>query len=958
MSSTATTESSGLDRSAQKQILKRFIQITLGRLARIRQDLSEQQQIFLDALPVMLHTNHPDFPCFVSEYAPCGICKYEPSGAELQKIIPLAPRLTIAACKQNRKQLLGLYLTGDCGTIIESPQQNIIVWVCHTDNLGANEISYLNRKCLLIEEWAKSLNLKVKFRIFDSQFNSSRKDESQRFLELDLFYRTAVLVAGRIPLWWVVPPQEERRYEQYASLLRHKNYVSDEDVIDFGGITRIPSSEYVVNGIEQLSYSFQTPYETCIRQLVTEIYISEQPDTSLLSRQYKEAVYNDNLDLDAIDPYVMVYRRIEAYLQNRQETNRLELIRRCFYYQVGKQLSQYNRNPTWQRKFLEKLVENWNWSRDKLKELDTRKSWRAEKVKAERLELVRELTSSYRFLLEYTRKNRTEVLPHLNDVHILGRKLYSWYERKAGKVDLLNLEITPKLEEENLHFSLVKHRLQTVWAVYPENISSREAAVATPLRRSESLVELVAWCHFNGIATGNTRLHVADGDHQLTRQELEKIFAAIKGSLPQQSGILHPDQNAFNKPANPTHLQLFVNVGMDPATVLKKRDSRPLILANIFDYAGQRDNVILNIESISTNSWGEIICKRFQGGVALLNCINDFMQSVPPNSEFPLPKLGIHCFSSTGAESTTERLEELFRDITSCYYTGTMPSNTRYILQMKSQFFIVQYEHGKTQFRGARDASELVRRLGQAQAEFSPVIFDRHALRNSALAAICPTMSENSVQVYFQDNGNQTATLYIIDEKGSILTFTQPFRNASSLLNPIDTFVQSALYRQSASERLGNQGYSEGRYFVETQVLYYEIQQPSPERPPKVVPFTLESRLSAQHNAFNVQAIAELGPNSKPIFNIYCDQQEFSASDWAQGLYPAVARFILSRRKSNEYYPCYISDLDLSSMQSSAGSHSTQTIDYLRYKLEIDGAINEALQRLKEQAEGGDSRKE
>ena len=53
-----------------------------------------------------------------------------------------------------------------------------------------------------------------------------------------------------------------------------------------------------------------------------------------------------------------------------------------------------------------------------------------------------------------------------------------------------------------------------------------------------------------------------------------------------------------------------------------------------------------------------------------------------------------------------------------------------------------------------------------------------------------------------------------------------------------------------------------------------------------------------------------------------------------------------------------ISDLDLSSMQSSAGSHSTQTIDYLRYKLEIDGAINEALQRLKEQAEGGDSRKE
>ena len=944
MSNTAKTETSGLDRDAQRQILKRFIQITLGRLARIRLDLSEEQQVFLDALPVMLHTNHPDFPCFVSEYTPCGICKYQPSGAELQKVHHLAPGFSLADAKENKEQLLGLYLTGDCGTILESPQQNIIVWVCHTDNLGANEISHLNRKCGLIEEWAKSLNLKVKFRVFDSKFNSSQQGSSQHFLELDLFYRTSVLVAGRIPLWWIIPPKEEHKYDQYASILRHKNFVEDADVIDFGGITDIPSNEYIINGIERLSYSFQTPYETCIKQLITEIYISEQPKTFLLSRQYKEAVYNDELDLDAIDPYVMVYRRIENYLLDRQEVNRLELIRRCFYYQVGKHLSQHTRTPTWQRKYLETMIENWHWSKDKLKELDTRNNWRAEKVKEERQELVRELTSSYRFLLEFTRKNREEVSHNLNEVHILGRKLYSWYERKAGKVDLLNLDITPNLQEEHLHFSQIKHRLQNVWAVYSDKVSTRETGT-TPLRRSDSLIELMAWCYFNGIATSATQMDVIDGEHQLSRSELKKTFNTIKEMFPIGTDLLKPDQNAFNQPANPTNLQMFVNVGVDPAVELKKRDKHPLGLTNIFDFSSQRDNVVMNIETLSTNSWGEIICKRFEGSIALLNCINDFMQSVPPSSDAYPPKLSIHSFSNPKAGNTTHRMQELFRDITSCYYTSTMPPNTRYILQMKNQFFIIQYENDKTQFKGARNVTELIKRLGQTQSNYSPIIFDRQALSNSALSAICPTMSKNTVQIYFQDNGDNTATLFIIDEKGSVYSYIQPFIDPASLLNPIDTFIQSALYRQSASERISAKGKAEGRYFIETQVLYYEIQNIAKDQPPKVIPYDLESRLTAQHDAFSVQAIAELGPNNKPLFNLYCDQQEFSAADWGQGLHHAVARFIVSRRKSGGDYPCYVSDLDLSSVESTASFNNIQTIDYLRFKYEIDSAINEAIKR-------------
>ena len=107
------------DKLEQRQILKRFVQITLGRLARIRLDLSKEQQLFLDALPVLLHTNHPQFPCFVSDYTPSGICRYQPSGAEIQKLQRLSPGF-IPVEQDNHEQILSLFLSGYCGSIIQS----------------------------------------------------------------------------------------------------------------------------------------------------------------------------------------------------------------------------------------------------------------------------------------------------------------------------------------------------------------------------------------------------------------------------------------------------------------------------------------------------------------------------------------------------------------------------------------------------------------------------------------------------------------------------------------------------------------------------------------------------------------------------------------------------------------------------------------------------------------------
>ncbi len=81
----------------------------------------------------------------------------------------------------------------------------------------------------------------------------------------------------------------------------------------------------------QLFKGIESPYKSVLKLLLTEVYASEHPQVSCLSLRYKQAIYAGRLDVEDLDPYVMLYRRLEEYLKARGETERLELIRRCLY---------------------------------------------------------------------------------------------------------------------------------------------------------------------------------------------------------------------------------------------------------------------------------------------------------------------------------------------------------------------------------------------------------------------------------------------------------------------------------------------------------------------------------------------------------------------------------------------------------------------------------------------------
>ena len=111
-----------------------------------------------------------------------------------------------------------------------------------------------------------------------------------------------------------------------------------------------------------------------------------------------------------MDPYVVVYRRVERYLKGRGELQRLELVRRSLYLKVGHKLSNGEAGMLWQRRLLKHLTREWGWDEQYLAMLDNRSQWQAQQVSHERRALARELSVSYRSLRQFARDEQTPAL--------------------------------------------------------------------------------------------------------------------------------------------------------------------------------------------------------------------------------------------------------------------------------------------------------------------------------------------------------------------------------------------------------------------------------------------------------------------------------------------------------------------------------------------------------------------
>lgn len=978
----------GVDRKQLNQLKQRFLQLNQLRHERTCAALPERQQQFLHLLPLLFHVNHPMLPGYVSHSTPAGVYRYTPDSEQLRLAKVLARSFQYNRdLTEKRYSIDALFLMGSVGTIAQSDASDLDIWVCHSLDDNHAFFPELEKKCQLISQWAaQHINLEAHFFLmrsdeFSSQssqsLNSEASGSAQHYLLLDEFYRTALWIAGKIPLWWFVPVSQEQNYVHYREKLLGKRFINREDVIDFGGLPGIPTNEFIGAGIWQLYKAIESPYKSVLKLLLLEVYASSEAETATtidecsaqgplaqealdnlqdnsdipvnptqsldaepLALIFKRAIYAQDPDADALDPYVMVYRHIEQYLHKHNQPQRLDLVRRCFYFKVNKPLSRTSRqvNKSWQRKLLEQLVNDWQWSAHQLHMLDNRTYWKAPHVISERALLVNELNHSYSLLSELSKHQCSDAAIRSDELTILGRKLHAAFERKAGKIEWINPGISRDLSEDNLCFIHEQNNGGESWQVVrgSQNDLALRNIDVEPIKRSRHLLELLLWCYANEILASHTKVDIIGKHFSLSANQKQLLIQALHQWLPVPLQI---DHYQFTRPAVTERLLIIVNTGVEPQADLHRKGMQMLSSQHdALGYSGLRENLIINANVLQINSWGELICRHYASD-ALINCLQHYFRLFPPGKQCSLPELSLRCFSTGQGNNIAQRLTELWRDLISCYYSGTHPRTCRYILEMGDEYLLLQFVQQQLHIQRFKRYEKLLERLAQAQADFSPIVIDRYGLRDKPLRIICQQVKQPGVYVFYRLENSQ-AQITIIDEKGSVFTTETEYHNQQTLLRPLITFINAAMRRQLLDgER--TTVLPDGR-----DIIIYELMGNIKQQQGHAERRQLHSNISQLH-FINIKAIAEMDDQQQLRFTIFCNEQEFSALAYGDDLFKAVASYIIRRRQQQDRYPCYITDLDLSLCHEALAQQTgLQLGHYLQLKAELENKLNAALNKL------------
>src|SRR5476649_2883161 len=796
----------GIDRKVLSQLRARFLTLNDGRFSRAMEGLSTRQQTVLTLLPLFFHVNHPLLPGYVSGTTPAGVSNYEPEAQALSEAQRLTRSFSYKARRGNPPSPIhGLFLMGSLGTLAQAEHSDMDVWVCHDPALPPEAVAELRKKCQALESWAASQGAEAHFFLIDpqrfvlgdrdAQPSSEDCGTTQHYLLLDEFYRTAIWLAGRTPLWWLVPVYEEKRYAEYTHTLLSKRFIRAEDMLDLGHMAHIPPGEFIGAGLWQLFKGIESPYKSVLKLLLTEVYASEHPNVQCLSLRFKQAVFANRLDLDELDPYMVVYRRIEEYLTARGEPERLELVRRSLYLKVNKKLTgaPRQRSTSWQRSLLERLAKEWNWDERQLALLDSRSQWKVRQVANERKVLVNELNHSYRFLTLFARTQQIASSINKRDLNVLGRRLYAAFERKAGKVEFINPGIAPDLAEDTLTLVQSPNRKepgQHHWGLYNGNLTALEWEHFAPIKRSRDLLEMLTWCHRNGVIDSSTRLALHPGVSDMTEFELFNLLGSLQHTI--ALPLASVDEDRLLRSAVPEEVLLLINVGVDP--LKHHRDLNILMTTERTDslsYAGVRDNLVLTLDQVTLNSWNEVMVSRYDGPHALLDCLRDYLNQLPSDH---LPRLRVRCFCHNRAQFIAQRVEEIFDTAQNLLLSQ---SNHRYLLQVQQHYHVMELMPGQATHVSLPTQDALIAYLSEELASYSPLHLDAMALEDHDLALLLPMGLADCVQVFYRVNEG-VAELYVLDEFNALWQQRLPFHDEQSLLAPLQRFLQSIIYRREA----------------------------------------------------------------------------------------------------------------------------------------------------------------
>ena len=526
--------------------------------------------IIFGAVPYLLHVNHPDLPGHVADPAcPHGISDYDPTTAlapELfRRFFPTAtvPPEEIMAMPPAGRAVRSLKTIGSIGTIAQSAKSDCDYWVSiDLEQLGAKGQELLEQKCRAIEGWAEKKGVEIHFFLMDitqtreNSFHSAAEDESAgsalKILLKDELFRTHILVAGKPLLWWFIPPGlAEQQYHALVARLVKERRINPGDFIDLGCVAGIPKAEIFGACLWQMNKALDSPFKSVIKFAYLELLLQQQQNALPLFSDrvkrlitYPEKLTNpkDAMEPGEVDPYLLLAREIIAFYQQaklEQMSKWASLIRECLFLKTLEGVESQKQAKFGQKSHLKTIMaqmENWNILPEDYQKFLNFRYWQYRELVAFGGRVHEYLIETYKRLRWFFKKfgPETGLTITERDISILGRKLFTFYEKKENKIEYVRSVSRQLMAREDITIHITKFEGSFFYYAFQGELDHETVKdqVEAVIRRDDNLIRLVAWLLVNGILSAHTRLHLTKNFLPIDLADIQLLAEAMLKTFP------------------------------------------------------------------------------------------------------------------------------------------------------------------------------------------------------------------------------------------------------------------------------------------------------------------------------------------------------------------------------------------------------------------------------------------
>lgn len=911
-------------------IIQRFKNLNQYRLQSVQNFLQSRQRVFLQLLPLIFHQNHPLLPGFISTETPSGIPDYSPGKTTIQAAKQFSKSYRYSRKALGYHAIDGIFLMGSVGSIAFSRTSDMDIWLCHATALNAAEIDELQLKAEAVEKWAQSLNLEVHFFLMDSEqfrrgvhtpISSESSGQTQHYLLLEEFYRTAIYVAGKVPAWWVVPPHQEENYSDYVNHLLVNRFISPLDIIDFGGLEAVPAEEFISATLWHIYKSLSSPYKSLLKLFLMECYASEYPQPQWISSSLKQAIYQGEFDIDKLDPYLLIYEKVEEYLHLVASQRRLALSRQCFYLKIMGD-SPRSLDPTaraLRENYLQAIARQWRWPGDLLSNFSRHRYWDIHKATEEHAVIRDQLKQCLRMIVRFAGRHVEEDYRNNQDLKLIGRKLHAHLEYKPGKIEIITTRANIQKKEEELSLIQIdQEHAEPLWHVYSGYIRNPKKPLTRPVKEGEGLLEILSWIVLNGLYQNRVKLHLSSSGLKVSATEAQLILDQLQRFFSEHRTCDGGTLETYKHPNQFLTSLLFINLG---ETLSLERDEGQIIMSDRsdpFSYGENRLNFVRRIDRITVSSWGEVNIAKFHDAEGFFHCITELFNQC----RTPITGDSLHaiCHTPLRAKSIVLRIKVLFNQLIKFF--ATKDSNWRYILPAKNSYYLFTLDDEHLTYRKLETNDLLLQELSSTQSQYAPVYFDNHVLSNTVIPFLYAHIAPGTVQVFFHASDRQIA-VYVIDEKAALFTRQHRDSKVEKVLADYYVFLHTLIDQAKLADQ--------------TQIRIFEIQKNSAG---VVSCHAVKFKPQDSFLELNIRITTSPTAERNAPLTIFCNDREYSSAQ-TPNVFSAVKAHILAfRQDRHDYYPFHINEVDVPAhLLGVRDIKQAHAVHYLQYKQKIEARI-------------------